>query len=210
MNLYEKYPSLEYCKTQIEKACEIIINCYKNGGKVLVCGNGGSAADGAHIVGELLKGFMSKRPLPADMKEKVTAINEEYGLLMAEKLQGSLPAVDLTAMQAIITATANDTDPVLIFAQQVMGLGKPGDVLIGLSTSGNSGNVLCAGIAAKVMGLTTIAMTGQAVVGSSGGGKMKDLFDLTINVPAAVTPDIQELHLPVYHYICAEVERALF
>jgi len=204
MNLFEIYPNLEVCRAEIEAVIAEIINCYRNGGKVLVCGNGGSAADSAHIVGELLKGFMSKRPLNSEMKAKLTALCGEHGELCAELLQDTLPAVDLTAMQAIITATANDTDPKLIYAQQVMGLGKPGDILIGISTSGNAANVVCAGIAAKALGVKTIALTGEH------GGKMRELFDMTIAVPATSTPDIQELHLPIYHAICAEVEKEMF
>ena len=204
MKLTGKYPCLKGCEEDIKRTVAVVIDCYKNGGKVLVCGNGGSSADSAHMVGELLKGFMSKRPLDDDMKAKITAVNSEYGALMADKLQGSLPAVDLTAMQSIISATANDTDPALVYAQQIMGLGKPGDVLVGISTSGNAANVLCAGIAAKALGMTAIAMTGQT------GGKMKAVFDITVAVPAASTPDVQELHLPVYHAICLSVEEQLF
>ena len=204
MKLYEKYECLKVCEPDIKNALDVIIKCCKNGGKVLVCGNGGSSADSAHIVGELLKGFMSKRPLNAEMKEKLISAGNEYGPLMASKLQGSLPAIDLTAMQSIISAVANDTDPSLVYAQQVMGLGKPGDVLIGISTSGNAANVTCAGIAAKALGLTTVALTGER------GGKMKKLFDITITVPATSTPDVQELHLPVYHAICEAVEKEIF
>ena len=204
VNLFNRYENLMVCKEDILKAIDAIVTCYKNGGKILVCGNGGSSADSAHIVGELLKGFMSKRPLGDEMKEKLISVNGEHGGLMAEKLQGSLPAVDLTAMQSIISAVANDTDPVLAYAQQVIGLGKPGDVLIGLSTSGNAANVLCAGIAAKAQGLITVALTGR------NGGKMKSLFDIAITVPADSTPDVQELHLPVYHAICEEVEKEMF
>jgi len=204
MKMIEKYECLAICQDDIIKAFNAVVECYKNGGKVLVCGNGGSAADSAHIVGELLKGFMSKRPLNEDMKVKIQSISDEYGTMMADLLQGSLPAVDLSAMQSIISAVANDTDPALVYAQQVMGLGKPGDVLIGLSTSGNASNVMCAGVAAKALGLTTVAMTGQ------GGGKMKGLFDITIAVPATSTPDVQELHLPVYHALCEMVEKELF
>ena len=204
MNLYQKYECLTVCEPAITAAISAIVGCYRNGGKVLVCGNGGSAADGAHIVGELLKGFLLKRPLNAEMKTKLLYANAEFGELCAEMLQGSLPAVDLAAMQSIISAVANDTAPALVYAQQVMGLGKPGDILIGISTSGNAANVMCAGVAAKSLGLTTIALIGQS------GGKMRELFDININVPATETVDIQELHLPVYHAICAAVEKEIF
>ena len=204
MNLFEKYECLKVCEKDILNAIYIIVKCYKNGGKVLVCGNGGSSADSSHIVGELLKGFMSKRHLNNHIKAKIMGLSEEYGTIMANMLQGSLPAVDLTAMQSVISAVANDTDPMLVYAQQVMGLGKPEDVLIGISTSGNADNVLCAGIAAKVLGVTTVALTGQD------GGGMKEQFDITIAVPATSTPEVQELHLPVYHAICTMVEREMF
>lgn len=204
LTLFKTHQNLEPCREAVLDTCSAIIKCYRNGGKLLVCGNGGSSADSAHIAGELLKGFLSKRVLPDEMQSKLKQLGGGYGSLMAKLLQGSLPCIDLTAMQSVISAVSNDTDPVLVYAQQIMGLGRPDDVLIGLSTSGNSGNILCAGIAAKVLGMTTIAMTGRT------GGKMKDLFDITIAVPADSTPEIQELHLPVYHAICAAVEKEMF
>ncbi len=200
---FEKYPALETCRAEILRAADEMTACFRNGGRVFVCGNGGSSADSAHIVGELLKGFLSPRPLPKDRADALRA-HGPLGELCAEKLQGSLAAVDLTAQSAIIAAVANDTDPRLAYAQQLWGLGRPGDVLIGISTSGNAENVLCAGIAAKELGLRTVALTG------ADGGRMGRTFDLAVRVPSAHTPGVQELHLPVYHLLCALVECRLF
>jgi D-sedoheptulose 7-phosphate isomerase len=179
----------------IQLAIDAIVESYRNGGKLLVCGNGGSSADSAHICGELLKGFMKKRPVDLDFSKY-----GELGELMAGKLQGSLPAIDLTAMQSVITATINDNGADMMFAQQVVGLGRKGDAFLGISTSGNSRNVLLAGIVAKEMGLTTIALTGE------NESKMSQMFDICIRVPSNSTPKVQELQLPVYHYICAAIE----
>jgi D-sedoheptulose 7-phosphate isomerase len=199
----EKNKELAGLLPDIEKAVRAICECYKNGGRVFTCGNGGSSSDSAHIVGELLKGFLCKRPLSPELKERFSA-HGELGKLMAEKLQGSLAAVDLTAQKAIISAVANDTDPLLIYAQQLWGLGRAGDVLIGLSTSGNAQNVLCAGIAARELGMVSIALTGQS------GGKMGELFDIAIKVPSDWTPEVQEYHIAVYHLICTLVEAEFF
>ena len=199
----EKFPELDDCMPEVLRAVDAIIACYRNNGRVFTCGNGGSSSDSAHIVGEFLKGFLLRRPLPEDKKQKLRTYGE-LGELMADKMQGSLAAVDLSAQQAIITAVANDNDPKLIFAQQLWGLGRPGDVLIGMSTSGNSKNVLCAGIAAKELGVISVALTGRS------GGAMKDVFDICIRVPSDWTPGIQEYHLPIYHLICSLVEIELF
>lgn len=195
-SFYENYPSCIHLEDEIERAIEVITASYKNGGKVLICGNGGSSADSAHIAGELLKGFIKKRPLPSDVKEKLGE--------MGEKLQCSLPAVDLTAQSGIISAVANDLGAGYVYAQQVIGLGGRGDILIGISTSGNADNVLNAFRAAKEMGIITIGMTGES------GGKMAELSDILINVPETETYKVQELHLPVYHLICAAVEQNFF
>ena len=200
--LLSRYPILEPCRESIAKAADMLINCYKQGGKVLACGNGGSAADAAHIAGELLKGFMSKRPL-SEQEKKGYENHGSLGAMMAQKLQGSLPAVDLGSSPSIQSAVLNDTDPLLIYAQQVQGLADKGDVLIGISTSGNAQNVLCAGIAANEKGAYSLALVG------GNGGEMAKHFDLAIVVPSDCTPYVQELHLPVYHYLCAAVEAAL-
>lgn len=191
-----RYPALACCRQQIVQACEAVTDTYKTGGKALACGNGGSAADADHIVGELMKGFMKRRPLERTEHER-------FGD-MAGRLQGALPAISLGVHGALMTAYANDVDPSMVFAQQVYGYGKAGDVLIGISTSGNSENVVNAMQIAKALGLKTIALTGES------GGKLKALSDICICVPAKETFAVQEYHLPVYHAICAAVETYFF
>lgn len=202
--LFKKYPQLKSCEKEINLTVEKICHAYGNNNKVLTCGNGGSAADAEHIVGELMKGFMSKRPLGEIEKQKLISADSEIGAVLASKLQKPLPAISLVTSVSLASAFANDVAPELIFAQQVYGLGIKGDVLLGISTSGNAGNVAYAMVAAKAKGLTTIGLTGKD------GGKLKDLCDISIIVPENSTPDIQELHLPVYHYICKAVELNLF
>ena len=179
------------------QAAQIIIESYRKGGKLLLCGNGGSAADCAHITGELVKGFLKKRPL----KEALCA---SIGEPWASKLQQGLPAIDLTANSALIAAVINDIDGDSVYAQQVTAYGKPGDVIIGISTSGNAENVYRAIKTAKAMGLVTIGMTGE------GGGRLRDCCDLLLNVPETETYRIQELHLPLYHQLCIQIEQAFF
>ncbi len=202
--LFLRYPPLEFCRPEVEAACEAVINSYRHGGKVLVCGNGGSAADADHIVGELMKSFEGKRPLDDKIKRRLEKTEPQRGHYIAGKLQQGLPAISLNAHTALITATANDLDPALIFAQQVAGYGRAGDVMIAISTSGNSQNVTDAAITAKAMGLTVIGMTGE------GGGKLKETCDIIIRVPASRTAEVQEYHLPVYHTLCRVVEEELF
>ncbi len=202
--LCERYPSLSTVKPAIEEACNQLIACYENGGKILVCGNGGSCSDSDHIVGELMKSFELKRPLSTEIKEKLASIDPERGSYLASHLQQGLPAISLTAHSALITAIANDIDGEVIFAQQVIGYGRPGDILLGISSSGNSKNVLDACLVAKAMNLKVIGLTGET------GGKMKDLCDILVNVPGRRTSFIQELHLPVYHLLCLAVEHHFF
>ena len=202
--LIGRYPQLGSIGAEIAKAAESMIQCYKNGGKVLVCGNGGSCSDSDHIVGELMKGFEHKRPLNQEMKQQLVSIAGERGAYLAEKLQMALPTISLTAHSALITAVANDTDANLIFAQQVMGYGNAGDVLIGISSSGNSQNVIDAMLTAKLKGMTVIGLTGET------GGKMKPLCDILVNVPGRRTAFVQELHLPVYHTLCLIIEQYFF
>lgn len=194
--LFERYPSLLVIRDKIEMAYELLETSYLQGGKLLICGNGGSAADSDHIVGELMKGFYKKRPLSEmDMKR--------FGAL-GEKLQGALPAIALTGHSALSTAFLNDVDPDMVFAQQVYGYGRAGDVLLAISTSGNSANVVNAATVAKAAGLFVIAMTGES------GGALKNICDTCLTVPAEVTADIQELHLPVYHTLCGMLEERFF
>ncbi len=202
--MLNRYSRLKPLENQISSAVDMIVDCYKNGGKVLVCGNGGSASDADHIVGELMKSFEGYRPLDAEFQQKLKELSEERGEMLATKLQQGLPAVSLTVHNALITAIANDINGDVIFAQQVTGLGKEGDILIGMSTSGNSKNVIDAMIVAKAKGLKTIAFTGET------GGKMKDWCDILLNVPEKRTAFVQELHLPVYHVICMMIENTMF
>ena len=202
--LIERYPVLEGIKEDIAKATEEIITCYENGGKVLLCGNGGSCADCDHIAGELMKGFLKKRPLSATQKEEF--INNEPSLddEFLSKLQCGLPAVSLPSMTAPNSAFANDVDSDLIYAQGVLSLGKADDILIAISTSGNSKNVCAAAKIAKATGCKVIGLTGCK------GGKLKEYAEVCICVPESETFKIQELHLPVYHCICAMIEEYFF
>lgn len=202
--MLNRYSVLQHLEEPILKAAGLITETFKNGGKVLVCGNGGSCSDADHIVGELMKSFEGHRPLNADFQQKLKELSTERGTMLAEKLQQGLPAISLTAHNALITAIANDINGDVIFAQQVTGLGNKGDVIIGLSTSGNSKNVIDAFIVAKVKGLITIGLTGET------GGKMKEWSDILINVPEKRTAFVQELHLPVYHALCMMIEKELF
>jgi D-sedoheptulose 7-phosphate isomerase len=203
-DLIEIYPQLLPVENEIAKAAEILITCYQNGGKILICGNGGSCSDTGHIVGELMKSFEQKRPIKDSLRKKLLALDGERGQYLAEKLQHGFPAIALTVHNDLITAIANDTDADLIFAQQIVGYGNPGDVLIAISTSGNSRNVLDAIITAKAKGLVVIGLTGET------GGKMKSNCEILINVPGKNTASVQELHLPVYHTLCRIVENAFF
>ena len=202
--LAQRYNQLEFLIPEIEKAADAIINSYNNGGKLLVCGNGGSAADADHIVGELMKSFERKRPLKQEIQKELGKIAGERGIYLAAHLQQGLPAISLNAHSALISAVANDIDAAVVFAQQVTGYGNSGDVIIGLSTSGNSQNVIDALLVAKAKGMVTIGFAGKT------GGKMKEICDILINVPETRTAFVQELHLPVYHTICMMVENYFF
>ncbi len=200
----ERYPQLGPLRDRVAEAADCLVKCYRNEGKVLVCGNGGSSSDSDHIVGELMKGFEHKRPLAEKVKTGLIAHGGERGTYLSEKLQQGLPAISLTAHSGLISAVANDTDADLIFAQQVAGYGNPGDVLLALSTSGSSRNVIDAIITAKAKGMTVIGMTGET------GGKMRQFCDILIDVPGKRTAFVQELLLPVYHVLCLIVETSLF
>ena len=178
----------------LDRAIEIMIDSYKNGGKLLVCGNGGSASDSAHIVGELVKGFLKKRPLPDTWDEAMDHL----------PLQMGLPAIDLTAQGAVIAAVVNDLGGELMYAQQVMAYANPGDVIIGITTSGNAQNVILALRAAKMKGATCIGLTGK------GGGKLKQYCDVLIESGETETYKVQEEHIRLYHEFCARVEAAFF
>lgn len=201
--LVARYPVLGESLNEISGATEIIIRSYEAGGKLLVCGNGGSSSDSQHIAGELMKGFEHKRPLDIKMREKLIKLSGR-GAHLAEKLQQGLPVISLSAHDSLITAVANDTDPDLIFAQQVVAYGKPEDVLLAISTSGNSANVIDAVLTAKALDMKVIGMTGKS------GGNMAALCDIVIRVPESRTSFVQELHFPVYHAICMMIENHFF
>lgn len=207
--LLQNHPALTVCQDTIETARDLLMDTYREGGKLLLCGNGGSAADCDHIAGELLKGFLSHRPLSEEdclaLAESLPDGEADPDLyLLAGQLQGGLPAISLPAQTAALTAVSNDTDPALIFAQLTWALGQSGDTLICLSTSGNSRNVVLAAKAAKTKGLRVLALTGER------DSKLSELSDVTVRVPATDTYRVQEYHLPVYHYLCAAVEKAFF
>lgn len=203
-NLLKRYSSLEICQNDIEKTFELINVSLRRGGKILACGNGGSAADAQHMVGELMKSFLKNRPLPKRLQTSLKDIAGQKGKYIASKLQDAFPAIALTGQDAFFTAFINDVDPSLVFAQQIYALGSKGDVLISISTSGNSPNMIDAIYVAKAMELVTIGLTGVK------GGKMADLCDISIKVPAEITPHVQELHIPVYHTLCAMLEEENF
>lgn len=202
--LLQRYPVLEEISEDIKKAADTIKDCYEKGGKVLLCGNGGSSADCEHIAGELMKGFLKKRPVSREkrssMKLRAPFIEDE----LISKLQCGLPAISLPSMTALNSAFSNDVDPELIYAQSLMALGDEGDVLIAISTSGNSKNICAAAKVAKALGVTVIGLTGKE------GGMLGSLSDVCICAPETETFKVQELHLPIYHYICAEVEAHFF
>lgn len=202
--LVSRYPTLVCCMKSIQKAYDILCQAYTDRHKLLVCGNGGSASDSEHIVGELMKEFKLKREVFKSQAEAMKQIDPELGTVLAEHLQGALPAISLTGHSSLTTAFMNDSLPELIFAQQVNGYGKPGDVLMGISTSGNSSNVLYAAVTAKSKGLHVIGLTGQRPC------KLAQLADVCIQVPETETYKIQELHLPVYHCLCMMLEEHFF
>lgn len=198
--LIERYPALAICEKDIRAAADAIIDSYKAGGKLIVAGNGGSAADSDHITGELLKSFVKKRKPEQKFLDALSAIDSDTGAYLSDKLQGSLPAIALTNNSALMTASLNDVDGNVLFAQQVMGFGKKEDVFLGISTSGNSKDVIYALAVAKALGVKTVALTGKT------GGKCKALADISIVVPENETFKIQEFHLPVYHALCLTIE----
>ena len=203
-HLIDRYPKLIVCRKDIVKAYEMMEAAYCSGRKLLVSGNGGSASDSEHIVGELMKEFKLKRKVFGEQAEALKSIDPELGQVLAENLQGALPAISLTGHSSLTTAFMNDSMPELVFAQQVNGYGKPGDIYLGISTSGNSKNVLYAAVNAKSKGLKVIGLTG------SKENKLMKYADVCIMVPETETYKIQELHLPVYHCLCLMLEDKFF
>jgi D-sedoheptulose 7-phosphate isomerase len=196
-NLAQRAPRLEFILPQIAEVYEVLVTCFRGGHKLLLCGNGGSAADCEHWAGELLKGFAQKRPLSMDDQAK---LSPEF----SAQLQGALPVIPLTGFLGLSTAFGNDVDAELIFAQLVWALGRPGDVIVGISTSGQARNVCAAMEAARVRGLVRVGLTGQT------GGKLKPLTDYCLCVPETETYLIQELHLPLYHALSLMLEEEFF
>lgn len=202
-NLIQRYPALAECRADIAAASGMLIYCFTGGGKLLVCGNGGSAADADHIVGELMKAFLLPRRLPDAEMQALQALGED-GAYLADTLERGLPAVSLCAHSALMTAVANDRTAETVFAQQTTALGRPGDVLMTLSTSGNSRNCVLAAHAAKLRGMRVIALTGRTE------SRLSAAADICIRVPETETYKVQELHLPVYHALCAQIEAHFF
>jgi len=203
-NLIGRHPELASLSVAIEDASVLLINCFSSGGKLLVCGNGGSSADADHIVGELMKSFELKRPVNEAIAENLRHVSPERGEYLSMNLEGGLPAVALSSHTALTTAISNDIDASLIFAQQVISLGTEKDLLMAISTSGNSQNVVDACITAKAMKIKVLGLTGIT------GGKMKTFCDILINVPETRTAYIQELHLPVIHALCSIIEEHFY
>lgn len=202
--LVARYPALACTEKDVFSAHRLLRDCFAAGGKLMVAGNGGSAADADHIVGELMKGFVKKRPLNDTFRAKLTAVDAENGALLADTLQGALPAMTLTGHTALATAFANDRDPVAAMAQQVLGYGREGDVLLCLSTSGNAKNLVLAATVAKAVGVSVLLITG------ADGGSLAALADGVIRLPATKTHLVQELHLPLYHALCMMLESDFF
>lgn len=202
-DLIKRYPILEGCHRDIVSAYEILENCFKKGNKLLVAGNGGSAADALHIVGELMKSFVLPRRLDNLLSKSIDS-NCKHAEYLKSKLQMALPAIAFVSEIGLTTAYGNDVAPDLVFAQQVLGYGNAGDVFLGITTSGNSKNIIYAVEIARAKGLYIVALTGD------NGGAIKDLADVCIRVPEKETYKIQELHLPIYHAICLELEKYFF
>lgn len=202
--LMRRHPEFGACEKDILSAYGVIAGSYENGGKLLVAGNGGSAADAEHIVGELMKGFVKKRGIAEEFASRLIVVDEEMGRTLADGLQGALPAVSLSGHPALSTAFLNDCDPLLCFAQEVNGYGKEGDVFLGISTSGNSKNVLYAAVTAKAKGMAVLGLTG------SNESQLSVLSDACIKVPETETYKVQECHLPVYHCLCLMLEETFY
>lgn len=202
--LVERYPKMENVKQDIVDAYLVMEECYEHDGKLLIAGNGGSAADSEHIAGELMKRFKTPRPVPAEFAKKLKEIDSVRGEGLAKNLERGLMAVPLVAHEALTTAYINDVDGLGVFAQQLYGFGRPGDVFLGISTSGNSKNVMSATVVARALGIKVIGLTGAK------GGELAEIADVAIKVPETETYMIQELHLPVYHCLCLMLEDRFF
>lgn len=202
--LIGRYPRLRAVKESVIEGYLLLERCYLNGGKLLIAGNGGSAADAQHIAGELMKRFKLPRPVSPDFAVRLKAIDSDRGEKLAKELEGALPAISLTAHEALSTAYLNDVDGQGVFAQQLYGYGREGDVFLGISTSGNSKNIMYAAVVAKAMGIKVLGLTGAM------GGELAGIADTAVKVPETETYMIQELHLPIYHCWCMMLEDRFF
>ncbi|HPH63483.1 MAG TPA: SIS domain-containing protein [Paludibacteraceae bacterium] len=202
--LIERYSSLRVCKQDILNVYKVLFDCYSNGGKLLIAGNGGSASDAEHIVGELMKGFVKKRTINENLKKSLISVNLEMANELIHNLQCALPAIALDGHPALSTAFMNDQSPLLCFAQQVNGYGTEKDVFLGISTSGNSKNIMYAAVTAKAKGMKVIGLTG------ANDSELSKIAYACIKAPAIQTFKIQELHLPIYHCLCLMLEEAFF
>lgn len=202
--LVSRYPSLGSIRQNIADAYLVMEKCYEDSGKLLIAGNGGSAADSEHMAGELMKRFKCSRRVSCELADQLKSIDEKRGEWLAAKLERALTAIPLVAHEALTTAYINDVDGQGVFAQQLFGYGRTGDVFIGISTSGNSENILNASVVAKALGIKIIALTG------ADGGKLKDMADVAVMVPETETYMVQELHLPIYHCWCLMLEERFF
>lgn len=194
-----KYPTIAEIELPLRRCIQLLTDCFANGGKLLICGNGGSCADADHVVGELVKAFRMKRPLSIPLATALQ-VQGNQGKLLATILQEGFPAINLGAHSALMTAVTNDMGGEYIYAQQVVAYGREGDIFLGISTSGNAADVLYAGLVSKAKGMITIGLTGRT------GGKMVNEFDLTLHANASTTEDIQDIHSVIYHAICSCVE----
>ena len=202
--LMKRYPVLETCKEEIIGGYELMETCYKNGGKLLIAGNGGSAADSEHIAGELMKRFKTPRSIPEDLKKKLIEVDSIRGKNLAKNLERPLMAIPLVAHEALTTAYINDVDGLGVFAQQLYGFGREGDVFLGITTSGNSQNVMSATVVARALGIKVLGLTGE------NGGELSQVANVCVKVPETETYMVQELHLPVYHCWCLMLEDKFF
>ena len=202
--LIERYPALEVCRQQIIDAYLIMEECYEHDGKLLIAGNGGSAADSEHIAGELMKRFKTPRPVTPEFAERLKSIDPVRGENLAQNLERGLMAIPLVAHEALTTAYINDVDGLGVFAQQLFGFGRPGDVFLGISTSGNSKNVMAATVVARALEIKVIGLTG------SKGGELASIADVCVKAPTDETYMIQEFHLPIYHCWCMMLEDKFF
>ena len=200
----KRYPVLEACKEEIIGGYELMEECYKNGGKLLIAGNGGSAADSEHIAGELMKRFNIPRSIPEDLKKKLIEIDSVRGENLSKNLERQLMDIPLVAHEALTTAYINDVDGLGVFAQQLYGFGRAGDVFLGITTSGNSQNVMSATVVARALGIKVLGLTGE------NGGELSQVANVCVKVPETETYMVQELHLPVYHCWCLMLEDKFF